>query len=164
MNQFAPCCAGLFVALMALPALAQVNLALVGKPSASYVSGDTSLAALNDGIDPRTSRDRRNGSYGNWNRRGTQWVEYEWSQPISADKIDVYWWNDNQGVRTPAACRIMYWDGDGFTSVINGTDVGLELDQYNTATFEEVVTTRLRLEIDSAAEYSTGILEWKVGN
>ena len=54
-----------------------VNLAVVAKPSGSYVSGDTSLAALNDENDPRSSRDRRRGSYGNWNRTGTQWVQYD---------------------------------------------------------------------------------------
>ena len=48
-------------------AAAVVNLAAVAKPSSSYVSGDTTLAALNDGYDPRNSRDsRRRGSYGNW--------------------------------------------------------------------------------------------------
>ncbi|MHC4207644.1 MAG: hypothetical protein ACYSTT_23565 [Planctomycetota bacterium] len=47
----------------------QVNLAVVAEPSCSYVSGDTSVTALNDEYDPRNSRDRRRGSYGNWPRR-----------------------------------------------------------------------------------------------
>ncbi|MEJ2701311.1 MAG: hypothetical protein P8Z79_02610 [Sedimentisphaerales bacterium] len=47
------------------------NLAVVAEPSSSYVSGDTSLAALNDKHDPASSRDRRHGSYGNWPSRGT---------------------------------------------------------------------------------------------
>ena len=45
-----------------------VNLAVVAKPSTSYVSGDTTPTALNDGYDPRSSRDNRRGSYGNWPR------------------------------------------------------------------------------------------------
>src|SRR4030043_417165 len=76
-----------------------VNLAVVAEPSCSYVSGDTSLSALNDEFDPPNSRDRRRGSYGNWPRRGTQWVQYDWSLPISTKKIDVYWWDDRPGVR-----------------------------------------------------------------
>jgi len=64
-----------------------VNLASVATPVASYVSGDTSLAALNDGLTPRNSRDNRHGSYGNWNRTGTQWVEYDWSQPVSTKQM-----------------------------------------------------------------------------
>lgn len=58
-----------------------VNLAVVAKPTSSYVSGDTTLAALNDGYDPRNSQDRSRRSYGNWPRRGTQWVQYEWNRP-----------------------------------------------------------------------------------
>ncbi len=76
-------------------------------------------AALNDGYDPRSSRDNRRGSYGNWPRRGTQWVQYDWSQPISTNKIDVYWWDDQQGVRLPKACRLLYWDGNAFVPVAN---------------------------------------------
>ena len=140
----------------------RVNLAVVAQPSSSYVSGDTSLTALNDENDPRSSRDRRRGSYGNWPRRGTQWVQYEWSRPISTGKIDVYWWDDNRGVRLPRACRLLYWDGESFVPVSN--PLGLEVvgSKYNTTTFGEVRTSKLRLEVDSNDTYSTGILEWKV--
>src|SRR5262245_14311700 len=89
---------------------AGVNLAVVAKPSSSFASGDTSVTALNDGHEPRASRDRRRGSYGNWNRTGTQWVQYDWSQPISTNKIDVYWWADGQGIGLPEGCRLKYWD------------------------------------------------------
>ena len=83
----------------------RVNVAVVAKATASFVSGHESLAAINDGFEPRDSRDHRHGAYGNWPRRGTQWVQLEWSQPISTDGVDVYWWDDNQGVRAPKAAR-----------------------------------------------------------
>lgn len=139
-----------------------VNLALVAKTSSSYVSGDTRLDALNDGYDPRSSRDNRRGSYGNWPRTGTQWVQYEWDRPIYTNKIDVYWWDDRAGVRLPKAHRLLYWDGKEFVPVKNAEGLGVEGNRYNTTTFEEVRTTKLRLEIDSDGQYSTGILEWKV--
>ena len=140
----------------------QVNLAVVAEPSCSYVSGDTSVTALNDENEPRNSRDRRRGSYGNWPRRGTQWVQYEWSRPISTKKIDVYFWDDRRGVRLPEACRLLYWNGEDFVPVSNPSGLGVEEHQYNTTRFDEVSTTKLRLEIDSNEQYSTGILEWKV--
>ena len=34
--------------------------------------------------------------------------------------------------------------------------------RYNTATFPEISTSRLRLEFDSQPKFSTGIIEWKV--
>ena len=134
----------------------------MAKPSCSYVSGDTTPAALNDGYDPRSSRDNRRRSYGNWPRRGTQWVQYDWSQPISTNRIDVYWWDDQQGVRLPKAARLLYWDGNAFVPVANASGLGVAGSQYNTTTFDEVRTARLRLEIDSNETSSTGILEWKV--
>ncbi len=141
---------------------AGVNLAVVAQPSTSYVSGDTRPTALNDGYDPRSSRDARRGSYGNWPRRGTQWVQYDWSQPISTSKIDVYWWADGQGVNVPKACRLLRWDGNAFVPVGNPSGLGVLRNQYNTTTFDEVSTSKLRLEIDSNDTFSTGVLEWKV--
>ena len=141
---------------------AGVNLAAVATPSSSYTSGDTSLRALNDGSSPRNSRDNRQGSYGNWPRRGTQWVQYDWSQNISTRQIEVYWWDDRQGVRLPKGCRLQYWNGVEFLPVANAAGLGVAGDRFNTTTFDEVSTSRLRLEIDGDGEYSTGLLEWKV--
>ena len=131
-------------------------------PSGSYVSGDTTLAALNDGYAPRNSRDNRRGSYGNWPRTGTQWVEYDWSRPVSTKQIEVYWWDDRQGVRLPAACRLKYWDGNQFVEAPNASGLGVAGDQFNVTTFDEITTTKLRLEMDGDGNFSTGILEWRV--
>jgi uncharacterized protein len=138
------------------------NLAMVAQPSSSYVSGDTRNSALHHGYDPRSSRDNRQGSYGNWPTRGTQWVQYDWSQPIFTDRIEVYWWDDQRGVRLPRACRLLYWDGQSFVPVPNASGLGVQGDRYNTTTFDEVQTSRLRLEIDGDGAFSTGILQWKV--
>src|SRR5436309_993143 len=98
-----------------------VNLAVVAQPSSSAISGDTTLRALNDGNNPRSSRDNRRGSYGNWPRTGTQWVQYDWSQPISTRQMEVYWWADGAGVGVPKACRVQYWNGSEFVPVGNAS-------------------------------------------
>jgi DUF1680 family protein len=139
-----------------------VNLAVVAEPKSSYVSGDTSLTALNDGHEPRRSRDRRRGSYGNWPRVRTQWVQYEWTQPISTNRIEVYWWADGQGIGLPVACRLKHWDGQKFVEVAGAEGLGVEGDKFNVTTFDEITTSKLRLEIDSKEPLSTGILEWRV--
>lgn len=145
-----------------LAATPAANLAVVATPSASYVSGDTSVAALNDNVNPRNSRQRGTGSYGNWPHTGTQWVQYDWSQPISTKQIEVYWWDDRQGVRLPQACRLLYWNGTAFVPVPNPAGLGVAGDQFNTTTFDEIRTDKLRLEIDGHGDFSTGLLEWKV--
>src|ERR1039457_51353 len=141
---------------------APVNLAVVATPSGSYVSGDTSVTALNDGFTPRNSRDNRRGSYGNWPRTGTQWVEYDWSQPVSTKQIEVYWWDDHQGVRLPKECRVAFWDGGNFIEITNASGLGVEADKFNVTTFPEVTTTRLKLGMAGSENFSTGILEWRV--
>ncbi|HEX5397957.1 MAG TPA: beta-L-arabinofuranosidase domain-containing protein, partial [Verrucomicrobiae bacterium] len=146
-------------------AIEPVNLALVAQPAASDVSGDTSLAALNDGAVPRGSRDNRRGSYGNWPATGTQWVEYDWSRPISTKRIEVYWWDDGRGVRLPKASRLKYWDGSNFVAVNTESDtnaLGVTGNRFNVTTFDDITTTKLRLEMDGNESSSTGILEWRV--
>ena len=109
------------------------NLALVAKPSTSFASGDTTVNALNDGFTPRSSWDASHKTYGNWPRTDTEWVQYEWSQPISTKQVDVYWWADGQGVGVPKACRVEYWDGSKFVPVNGAIGLGLERNEFNTS-------------------------------
>lgn len=146
----------------ALAANAPANMALVAAPSTSHHSGDTTVEALNDGNNPENSRERGPGSYGNWPRTGTEWVQYEWSQPIATKQVEVYWWIDGQGVGAPKSCRLLYWSGSEFVTVANAKGLGVARDQPNVTTFDEVRTSKLRLEIESDGRLSTGILEWRV--
>jgi uncharacterized protein len=139
-----------------------VNLALVATTSTSYVSGHETIMALNDGFTPENSDDKTHGAYGNWPRNGTQWVQYEWPRPISTAGMDVYWFDDNRGVRLPKACRLLQWNGSDFEPVPEITGLGLDRDKFNHSSFPEVTTSRLRLEFDSNGTFSTGVLEWRV--
>ena len=141
---------------------AATNLALVAVSSTSYVSPHETIKALNDGFDPDNSDDKRNGAYGNWPRNGVQWVEYQWTQPITADGVSVYWFDDNRGVRLPKACRLQYWDGNAFAAVPGSEGLGLKANCYNPVRFKAVTTTKLRMELESNGTFSTGLLEWKV--
>ncbi len=158
----------ILLALSLVPLSAQqdfknaVNLALSAKPSTSFVSGHERLDALNDGFEPANEDDNRHPHYGNWPSKGTQWVCYEWDKPVSTAATDVYWWMDGRGIHLPKACRLSYWDGATFTPVRSAKGLGIEKGKYSTTTFEEVTTTKLRLEFDGVGDFSTGILEWKV--
>jgi hypothetical protein len=90
------------------------------------------------------------------------WVQYEWKQPIATKEIAVYWWNYNDNLRLPEAYRIKYWDGSNFVPVNNVTGLGRENNQLNASSFEEIKTTRIRLELDSADRASATLLEWLV--
>ena len=137
------------------------NLALVATASTSFVSGHEKLAAINDGATPRSSNDKSHGAYGNWATHGTQWVQYDWPQPVSIIASNVYWFDDGGGVRLPVACRLKCWNGNSFVDVPGAVGLGLEANRFNLTTFPELKTTKLRLEMDSGKE-STGVLEWRV--
>jgi uncharacterized protein len=139
-----------------------VNLALVAKVTTSFVSGHENLSAVNDGWTPANSDDKSRGAYGNWPQSGTQWVAYEWSRPISTAKIEVYWFDDQRGVRLPKACRLLSWNGNAFVPVSDAKGLGLLANQFNVTEFAEVTTSKLRLEFDSNGGSSTGILDWRV--
>ena len=138
------------------------NLAPLATATTSFGSGHETIAALNDGFDPAGVNDHRHGAYGNWPQTGTQWVQYEWSQPISTREVAVYWWDDSQGVRLPVACRLLYWNGGTFVPVTGATGLGVLGGKYNITNFNEVMTSKLRLEFDAKEKFATGILEWKV--
>ena len=141
---------------------ATANLALVAKASTSFVSGHESLSALNDGSTPAHSDDKSRGAYGNWPRTGTQWVQYDWTQPVKTARVEVYWFDDQRGVRLPQACRLLAWDGTAFVAVKDASGLGLESGRFNVTTFPEIATTKLRLEFDGRETSSTGLLEWRV--
>ncbi|MCX5676745.1 MAG: glycoside hydrolase family 127 protein [Planctomycetota bacterium] len=157
-------CAGALGAAAAVSADARpgANLAVVATASTSFVSGHETLAALNDGFTPAHSDDKSRGAYGNWPQSGTQWVQYDWSRPIKTNRMDVYWFDDQRGVRLPKACRLKYWDGSAFVTVTGASGLGLAASKFNTTDFQEITTTRLRLEFDGQEKFSTGLLEWRV--
>ncbi len=148
--------------LSAAESPAPINLALVAGASTSFNSGDAPVDALNDNHTPKNSADNRLGSYGNWPRTGTQWVQYEWSHPIATNRVEVYWWADGRGIAPPKSCRVLYWNGSAFVPVPRAEGLGVERNRFNTTTFDEVTTSRLRLEAVSDGKFSTGILEWRV--
>ena len=153
-------CAAVTGTVVATGEPAPLNVAPAAVVTTSFVSGHETLAAINDGHDPADSRDHRHGAYGNWPEHGTQWVEYRWPHEVATNGIDVYWWADGRGVALPVAARLLYWNGDKF--VLLSDKIGLAADRYSSASFEEIRTTRLRLEIDAKDGFSTGVIEWKV--
>jgi DUF1680 family protein len=142
------------------PLTPRPNLAVVATATSSNRFG-TPLTSLNDG---QVVTQGRGGFGGGNNRqpRSMTWVQYEWSQPIATRELAVYWWNFNNNIRLPEAYRIKYWNGSDFVPVTNASGLGLENNQLNATTFDEIKTTRIRLELDSADRASATVLEWLV--
>jgi len=139
------------------------NLAIVATPSASLRFGGQ-LTYLNDGLIPNDRSEMRPRGSRPQQRLTSQWIQYDWIQPVTTDKIAVYWWDYASKVQLPVAYKIKYWDGNDFVPVRNTSGLGLENDSYNLTTFDPVQTTKLRLEVDSVERYVNAmtILEWMV--
>lgn len=140
-----------------------VDVAPLATASASYVSPWESLAGLNDGYTPTSSADRGHPVYGNWdNPNTTQWVQYDWNQSHTIDRMDVYWFDDDEGIDVPASYTIQYWNGASWVNVSGASGYSVLPNQYNTTKFTPVTTNKIRLNIVAKATASTGIQSWKV--
>ncbi len=136
------------------------------KVSASHCfSGDT-VAALIDLAEPAASDDKRIPRFTWWDHRGTaEWVQYDFDQPRKVACVQVYWWDErriNAHCRVPESWRLLYWTGKAWKPVPGAASYGTAMDRYNEVHFTPVKTTRLRLEAQLQANWSGGILEWKV--
>jgi beta-xylosidase len=138
------------------------NLAPSATATTSYVSPWENLAAVNNGGTPVNSQDRSGLVYGNWPQQGVQWIEYTWPTARSISSSSVYWFDDNQGIDSPASCQLQYWNGSTYVPVPVQSTCGVNVNVENVNIFTGPInTTRLRLQITSRTGYSTGVLEWK---
>ena len=146
---------------------AQDSPSLSGKRNLAVVATATSAArygpplqTLNDGL-TATSQGNNRGNR-TLQPRTQHWVQYEWSHPVTTREIAIYWSDQNGTLRLPLAYRIHYWDGEKFAPVKNPAGLGIVNNQFNNTTFDEIKTTRVRVELDSADRLSSTLLEWVV--
>jgi DUF1680 family protein len=134
---------------------------------ASHCNPSDSLAALNDGVLPKSSKDHGLPRMTWWDHRGgVEWVSYQFAEPRRLSSSSVYWFDDT-GIgrcRVPASWRLLWRDGKDWKEVklTGGARYGTATDRFNEVTFEPVTTGELKLEVRLQPEFSGGILEWTV--
>jgi hypothetical protein len=148
---------GLPVAAQAAPGQSD-NLARTATATASVTSSWETVAAVNDGIDPGTSNDTVNRRWGTWPETGEQWVLLTWPTAQNLRSADVYFFDDNGGVRLPASWRLQSWNGQAYVDVTATGGYPVAANRYNAANFTPVSTSRLRVVLQSGAA-SVGLLE-----
>lgn len=140
------------------------NVALFATPTAiiNTPSDLGGVAGLNDGFDPSSSRDTSHGVWHNW--QGAQgdaaWVMYTWDVPVTIDGADAYYFTD--GNFAPKDAKLEYLAEDGqWHEVPNVSGLGIELNRYNTTSFDPITTTKLRMTMNPKT-LGIGVIEWKV--
>jgi DUF1680 family protein len=98
---------------------------------------------------------------------GEEWLRYDFTAPQTVRRAAVQWFDDSAtggGCSIPAAWRIQALGEDGKTWRDLEADAYPNVkDKLNQATFKTPVKTRaIRLIARLAANYSSGVLEWKV--
>jgi DUF1680 family protein len=151
----------------------KANIAVLAKISGSGQGGGQA-SSLNDGLTPNTVPEQMRQRMANPNanqgqgqgrrvqRLTSQWFQYDWVNPVTIDEVQIFWFDYDKLVKLPQAYRLKYWDGKDYVPVNNPVGMGMESDKFNSTSFNEITTTRLRLEIDSVARFASTILEWKV--
>jgi len=101
-------------------------------------------------------------------------VQYEWSEPVNVNKVEVYWLSI---ARVPVNCRAALGAGlprlrattscfgmEATSRRISAAGSWQSTGHVNATTFEPVKTSKLRIEVATQQGRPAGILEWKVLN
>ncbi|NLI00255.1 MAG: transcriptional initiation protein Tat [Chthonomonadales bacterium] len=134
--------------------------------AASWTNPSDTLAALTDGVLPRSSSDTSVPRFTWWDRRGTkEWVQQDFTAPRSVRACEVYWFDDEPvggKCRLPAEWRVLWLDGDTWRHVVRRGRHDILKDAFSRTEFEPIRTRALRIEVDLRPDYSGGILEWRI--
>jgi hypothetical protein len=136
---------------------------------ASHCNPLDTLAALNDGVLPKSSKDHGLPRMTWWDHQGTsEWVSYHFPQARRLSAAAVYWFDDTGTgrCRVPASWRLLYKQGSEWKEVqlAAGSAYGTAPDRFNEVSFEPVQTRELKLDVGLRPGFSGGILEWTVSS
>lgn len=152
-----------------IPASAEYSTP-VPKPTiasrAKAYSDGTPAWGVNDQWEPRSSSDIDKPYFYWWLKKGgEESLEYEFDQPYTVSKVQVYWLDFDHydgNYRVPESWKLYYRNGRRWKEVEALTPYGTEKDCYNTLEFKPIKTTGLKIAAQLQEGESGGIIEWKV--
>ncbi|NYD68362.1 OmpL47-type beta-barrel domain-containing protein [Agromyces atrinae] len=140
----------------------RANLALSGTPAASFTAGWNSLAAINNGT--RLYEGGANTEvWATWSgdRPASQWVGYEWTEPVRVDGVGAHFWSDQSstaagnGVAVPSSW-VVEAKVDGEWVAVTGADAyPTERLAPNRVSFEPVLATGIRAVLAAQTDGTT---------
>jgi hypothetical protein len=132
---------------------------------------------VNEASTPTSSSPGAGNGWGNWGQaqNGTSpeqeaWIQYRWTSPVRLSSTDIYWYDDNGGIRRPTATTYAIetsTDGATWTPVtLTGGSTyadGLAANAYNRFNFAPIATSHLRIRIWGVMEggAGSGVLRWR---
>lgn len=134
--------------------------------SATHTFDGDRVAAMIDGRLPKHSFDTSISRWTSWPRRGEmQTLEFELARPIELRTVEVYWYDDQGGVQTPARWKLdVRQEGEWQPFSLYNTDsYGVEADQFNVVHPAAPLTVEgLRMRVWPREDAAAGVLEFVV--
>lgn len=142
------------------------TIATSSKPSASVRF--PGVFALNDLKVPGSSHDKETPRFFWPRRKGTQeWVQYDFKGPTKISSAQVYWAVDDDPenvCKLPKTWRVMFRDHDKWKAVHPKLEYALLADQESGVSFEPVMASAIRIEVQLEDDATAGIFEWRLNN
>jgi hypothetical protein len=134
---------------------------------ASHLNPTDTLAELNDGKLPKSSKDHEIRRMTWWDHRGSvEWVSYRFPTEKKCNAASVYWFDDTGtgACRVPAQWQLLYHDGKEWKPVklTDESKYTVELNRFNRVTFAPVTAREWKVEAKLQPKFSGGILKWKM--
>jgi len=145
------------------------NVALDATPSASYTETPPMLVdALNDGraTTALLPPDQWGNYQGEEDTSESDWVQYEWDEPVRVSQIGLEFHRDAGWIREPADWQLEYLDDAGDWQEIDTDSTPTDTDQWHEVDFDPVETESLRLNVFGTPTgddfHAVSISEWEV--
>ena len=138
---------------------------LASRSAISALHPKPSLTVVNNLYSPSRSNDPGMTDFDWWPRHDTtEWVEYDFAEPVSVSNSQVYWFDDRPDgdCRLPASWSIMYKSGDQWIPVKNTTEYEIAGDKLCSVSFVPVKTNSVRLQVVLPMEHSSGLYKWLI--
>jgi hypothetical protein len=96
----------------------------------------------------------------------TDWLEIDFGDPIEFRRVDVAIYDDGGGVQVPSVYPIEIWTGEGWKAVdvVDRSPEKPAGSPWNSATFEPVVSLRLRIVFAHSGRARSGVTEVMIWN
>ena len=133
---------------------------------ASHCNPRDKVAALSDGILPKSSGDQSVPRFTFWDHRGTdEWIQYHFVEPEEVRGVEVYWFDDagSGGCRVPESWKVQWRPAKD--APWQDVDVAgpCEKDRFCAVDFPTPVRAQaIRIAVKLRRDYSGGVLECRL--
>ena len=96
----------------------------------------------------------------------TDWLELDFGKPVEFRRVDLAIYDDRGGVQAPREYELQQWNGKAWETIPQVTKKPEKPagSQWNSATFEPLSTSKLRLVFTNAGNARSGVTEVMVWN